>query len=811
MSKYYKGYIALFISFLASSVTFSQTAILSGKIFTESNEPLVGANINIPEYKLGTVSNADGSFLIKIQANKPVYLEFSFVTFKTTYDTVLAKPNDTIFINYTLHPEVSNLTEVVVTERDRENNLTRINIRAIDQLPNPSGNIESLVKTLIGVASGNELSSQYSVRGGSFEENLVYVNDIEIHRPFLVQNAMQEGLSFVNPNMVSSIQFSAGGFKAEYGDKMASVLDIRYKKPSEFEGSAIMSLLGTNLHIAGASKNKKLTYNTGLRYKTTKYLLNTLDTKADYFPRFGDFQTFINYDISKKTAISFLGNYSLNRFEMEPHVRTTKFGSIQKTLQFNVFYEGEELDKFDSYMGAISISHNPTTNLNLKFIGSYFQTDEAITYDILSEYYMGIITKTSKKGDTTVVIGSGKSLEHARNYLNANILSFEHKGTWLYNRSVTKWGLKWQYETIYDDIKEWRLIDSAGYSSPYSTSSSEINMDYLIQAKNHLESQRIQSYIQNMWRFYSSNAEFGLTMGIRMNYWNYNNNLLVSPRASLIIKPNWEHQWLFTLSTGLYGQPPFYKELKDYTGKIYPSVKSQKSLHFVAGADYHYKAWGRPFILTTEAYFKYLYDIIPYKVDNVQSVYMPIYNARGYAVGLDFRIYGEFVPGTESWFSVSLLRTRENTYNDFYTTLSGKVIYPEYYRRPTDQTLTFSIFFQDYLPMNPNYKVYLMVNYGTGLSYSGPTPNRPSETFSLGQYRRVDVGFSRIIKREKTKKIGLNDIWITCEILNLLDAQNNGSYEYIRTVENNEGYAEDHAVPNQLTRRTFNFKISTKF
>lgn len=808
MSIFYKGAFLLIISYLASNLAFSQTATISGKVFSELNEPIAGVNVTVPEYKLGTVTKSDGSYSIQIQTNKLIYIEFSFVGLKAVRDSVFATSSEIIIRNHILHPEVSNLTEVIVNERDRENNITRINMKSIDQFPNPSGSIESLLKTQIGVAGGNELSSQYSVRGGSFEENLIYVNDIEIYRPLLVQNAQQEGLSFVNPTMVSSIQFSAGGFRAEYGDKMASVLDIRYKKPTEFEGSAILSLLGTNLQFAGVSKNKKFTYNTGLRYKSTKYLLNSLDVKGDYFPRFGDFQSLFTYDISDKTSLSLLGNYSLNRFQMVPDVRTTKFGSIQQTLSFNVDYEGEELDKFDSYMGAITLSHNPSNKVFLKFIGSYFQTNEAITYDILSEYYIGIITKTSNNGDTSVNIGTGKSLEHARNYLEANILSLEHKGTWLMDKSILKWGLKWQFETIQDDIKEWRMIDSAGYSVPYTNAN--LKLDYLIASNNNLESQRIQSFIQNMWRFYSTNAEFGLTMGLRMNYWNYNNNLLVSPRASLTIKPTWDHLWLFTLSSGLYGQPPFYKELKDYTGKLY-KVKPQKSIHIVAGADYHYKAWGRPFILTTEIYYKYLYDLIPYKVDNVQSIFMPEYNARGYAAGLDLRVYGEFVPGTESWFSISLLRTRENTYNDFYKTHSGKVIYPEYYRRPTDQTLNFSVFFQDYVPSFPDYKVFLMVNFGTGLPYSGPTPNRPSEIYERGQYRRVDIGFSRVIKRDKVKKVGLNNIWISFEILNLLGAENIGSYDYIRTVENNEGYSEDFAVPSMLTLRMFNFKISTKF
>jgi hypothetical protein len=800
--------ISSFIFF--SSVIEAQNAIFNGQITNESGETVSGASVFITSENTGTVSKPDGSFLISIPSNKEIFIECSFMGFYSIVDSIFAMPLEKIYRNYTLKEKSSQLEEVIVEGlQDRENTLTRVNMKSIQQLPNSSGNFEALLKSFSYVVSGNEMSSQYSVRGGNYDENLVYVNDIEIFRPMLVQSAQQEGLSFINPDMVANIKFSAGGFEAQYGDKMSSVLDIKYKKPVKFEGSAIASLLGANLHLAGITKNKKLTYNTGVRYKTSQYLLSSLETKGEYMPRFADFQANINYDINNKSSISLLGNFSTNRFTMIPVTRSTEFGTIAQTLVFDVFYEGQEKDRFDSYMGAISYNYIPLHNLILKFIATTFSSDEEIAYDILSEYYINQAVGKGTNNDTVINIGTGVNLKHARKYLNSKISALEHKGTLIYREnSVLKWGIKSQFEEVDDAITEWSVIDSTGFFIP--NSDEEIKMEYYINANNSITSQRFQTYIQNSSRIYSARAQYEFNFGIRSNYWSYNKELVVSPRVSVSIKPYWKKDIEFYLATGLYNQPPFYKELKDYTGKLYRHIKSQKSFHIVAGTDIHYQAWNRPFTFTTELYYKDLYNLIPYKVNNIQIQYIPELHAKGYAAGIDFRINGEFVQGAESWFGLSFMQTHEDSYNDFYKNPDGTVVYPGYYRRPTDQTITFSIFFQDYLPMNPDFKMHLLLNYGSGLPYSGPTQNRPSEIYSLGQYRRVDIGISRLINRKKNKTVGLNDIWLTLEVLNLLGVKNMASYDWVKTVDNNQGFRTQHAVPNYLTGRRFNFKISTK-
>jgi hypothetical protein len=810
MSDTFKIIISLIICFFCYSKLEAQSAFISGKISNDSGEPIAGVSISITNTNIGIISKSDGSFMLRIPANTLVRFECSFVSYYSVSDSVFAKTNEKIDRNYTLYEKPNELEEVIVEGvKERENTLTRVNMRSLEQLPNASGNIETLLKTFSTVISNNELSSQYSVRGGNYDENLIYVNDIEIFRPMLVQQAQQEGLSFVNPDMVASLQFSAGGFETQYGDKMSSVLDIRYKKPTKYEGSASASLLGTTLHLAGVSKNKKLSINTGLRYKTSQYLLSSLETKGEYLPRFLDIQTNVSYDINSKSSISFLGNLSTNRFTMIPTNRTTNFGTISQTLSFDVFYEGQEKDKFDTYLGAISYNYTPSPNVLLKFIASAFSSNEEIAQDILSEYYINQATGKGTDHDTVFNIGTGAALDHIRDFSDSKIFSLEHKGSLIYGqKSVMKWGIKAQSEDINLSLNEWSVIDSIGYFIPYSVD--EIVMDYYFKAHHLISSIRYQAYVQNSNRLYTQNAEYEFNYGIRANYSNLNHEIVVSPRAMVNVKPYWKKDISFFIATGIYDQPPFYKELLNYDGVLYPNTKAQKSFQIVAGTDIHYKAWDRPFTFTTEIYYKDLYKLIPYKVEDIQIKYMPTLEAKGYAAGVDFRINGEFVPGTESWFSLSLMQTHEDTRNDVIVSKSGKVYYPGYYRRPTDQTITFSIFFQDYLPSNPDFKMHMLLNYGSGLPYSGPTQNRPSEVYTLGQYRRVDIGVSRIIKREKHKAVGLNDIWITFEVLNLLDAKNMPSYDWVKTVDNNEGFRTQYAVPNYLTGRRFNFKISTK-
>ncbi|MBN1597590.1 MAG: carboxypeptidase-like regulatory domain-containing protein [Bacteroidales bacterium] len=800
------------ITLITTCISFSQRdATLKGVVTDEENTPLFSASVSVKGSSVGTVTTDQGDFILKVPAETQLIISVSHIGYETVEDTIWLRSEQIFEMNKKLKPEIREIEDVIVKGiHERENTLVRIDIKSIDQLPNASGNIESILKTLPGVVSGNELSSQYSVRGGSFDENLIYVNDIEIYRPLLVQSAQQEGLSFVNPSMVSSIQFSAGGFDAEYGDKLSSVLDIRYKQPDEIEGSVTGSFLGGAAHLAGSSKNNKFTFNTGFRYKTTRYLLTTLDTKADYKPVFTDFQTYLTYDLTKTVEVSFLGNYALNGFRRVPKDRNTDFGTVQEGYNLTVYYEGQEIDKFDNYLGALAVNYHPNDNLSLKLIGSSYKSNEEITYDILKQYWINLaVNGSTGRADSLINIGIGSTLEHARNFLESTIYSVEHKGSYYGSGGISKWGVKVQQEIIDDKLNEWILMDSAGMSLPYSDE--EVLLYETFRSSTDLNSTRVSGFIQHTFQFDNNWSNISLTLGIRSQYWTLNGDITVSPRTNLTITPFNTPNIKWHLAGGFYQQPPFYKELRDRNGDIYSNTKAQKALHLVAGMDYTFMAWGRPFIFSSELYYKYIYKLIPYKIDDVRLQYLPTRRAKGYAAGIDFKIYGEFVPGTESWFSLSFLSTKEDIYNDYIIDPDGRVQYPGYYSRPTDQLMSFSLFFQDYLPSNPNYKVHLMVIYGTGLTYSGPSYDRPSEVFGLGSYRRVDIGFSRLIVRNTKGNFGVKSIWISAEILNLLNANNVVSYDWIRTVEGTYGINAYFAVPNYLTGRSLNFKLSAYF
>lgn len=806
----YPLFIFLLFSMLLS-LTGQQNAIVKGRITDEKNNPLLAASVGIEGKAIGTVSNNDGEFILEIPPGRDYILIASFLGYENYQDTINLAPGQILRLTIKLESTSKTLDDVIIKGNlEHTTTFTTIDIKSIDQLPNASGNLESIIKLQSGVTSNSELSAQYSVRGGSFDENLIYVNDIEIHRPLLVQSAQQEGLSFIDPHMVSSIQFSAGGFGAQYGDKMSSVLDIKYRRPTEFGGSVYASMLGTGLHFEGITKNKKLTHITSARYKTTRYLLTSLDTKGDYVPTFIDFQTFLTYNLTKKIDLSFLGNYSVNHFSLVPENRSSEFGTFQETYNITSYYEGQELDRFYNYMGAISIDYQPEENISLKLISTAYQSYERITYDILAEYYISnLVQGSSGQRDSMVNIGTGATLDHARNYLNSNIYSLEHKGSQYSANLQWKWGVKWQHEFITDDLNEWRYLDSTGISSPYSEDI--IELDFAAKSNNSIRSNRYSGYITNTFNFSNSAGLIFVTLGLRGQYWDYSNELLISPRGVIKFEPAYTERLTFHFATGIYYQSPFYKELRDPYGVIYPDKKAQRSIHYVLGSEFKFIAWDRPFVFTSEIYYKYLTNLIPFIVDDVRIRYLPAFEARGFAKGIDLKIYGEFVSGAESWFSLSLLSTKEDTRGDSYKKPNGQVVVPGYYRRPTDQLLTFSTFFQDYLPMNPDFKVHLLVSYGTGLPYSGPDFDKPSLLYSLGQYRRIDIGFSRILKKEKAKKFGFYNIWITGEILNLLDAPNKSSYDWVRTVENNEGYQDTYAVPNYLTGRRFNIKVSAKF
>jgi hypothetical protein len=792
--------------------------LLKGIITDEKGNPVLGAAIVDENGKYGTITNESGYYELNIPANTDITITISFIGYEKASVPVRISGGGIYELNHILVPKSEEIEEVLIKSKfDRVSTLERINIKSIDYLPTTTGGIETILSTL-GASIRSEFSSQYSVRGGNFDENLVYVNDIEIYRPLLVKAGQQEGLSFINSSMVSSIQFSAGGFDAQYGDKMSSVLDIKYRRPAEFGGGFSASLLGGSVHIEGSSRNNRFTHISGLRYKSNQYLLRSLQTKGDYKPSFLDFQTYLTYDIGKSFEISLLGNIARNRYNVIPETRETAFGTYQQTVSFNIYYDGQELDKFITYLGAISLDYHHGKNLSLKLTGSGFSTYEDVTYDIQGQYLINLldnVVSSETFGDSILNIGIGTYLQHARNYLDAYVYSISHKGAYYSENNNLKWGFKYQIEEIHDKITEWDMIDSVGYSVPYSDT--EVLLARNTRSRNNLYSERLTSFIQNTFYFQSGRSDLFLNAGIRAHYWTINNQLVISPRAILSINPNWSRDIQFHMAAGYYYQPPFYKELRDPEGILYKNIKAQKSIHYVLGSDYNFIAWDRPFIFSTELYYKYLFNLVPYKIDDVDIQYLPQYFARGYAVGIEFKINGEFVKDAESWATLSIMQTKEDIYKDYYIKADKTVVMPGYYPRPTNQLFSFGMFFQDYFPNNPDYKVHLNFFYGSRLPYGSPEYNKPHEVYEMKSYKRVDIGLSKSLLRNRISEneTGLinrfKNIWLNIEIFNLLGIQNQISYQWIRTIKNQFGMPNLFAVPNYLTGRTFNVRINAKF
>ncbi|OFX22972.1 MAG: hypothetical protein A2041_00445 [Bacteroidetes bacterium GWA2_31_9b] len=816
----YRFWFLLLINLVVLTINAQNFIPLKGRITDSLDRAVAFAHIKDINLETGVISDKNGNYSISISKEKETTIMVSCVGYKTKEFNIHPDKINTNNFNIILDVFITDIDEVsVVGEISTESNLTKIESKNVGLLPDLSGGIESVIKTMPGVSSNSELSSQYNVRGGNFDENLVYVNDIEIYRPVLVRSGQQEGMSFLNSDMVSSIQFSAGGFESRYGDKMSSVLDIRYNKPVQFSGNLAFSLLGANIHIEDVSKNGKFTYNTGFRYKTSQYILNTLETKGDYNPKFYDFQTYFTYKVSNTFDIDFLGNYALNSYQFTPENRETQFGTVSNTLSLKIYYDGNEIDKFETYLGAFTANYHPDKHFSLKFILSAFNTNEQETYDIQGQYYLNELDKTvgsETYGDSIMNIGIGTFLNHARNYINASVYSASIAGGYYFSNNKIRWGAKYNIETITDKVNQWKMLDSAGYSLPYNGSSVELYET--ARAENILNTQRATAYIQNTYsKLLSNNADLIINYGLRAHYWDFTNEFFITPRLLLSYKPAWKKNMLFRFSSGLYYQPAFIKEIKYIDGTINNDINSQKSIHFVLGNDFIFKAWNRPFKLTTEIYYKYLSDIIPYKVDNVQVSYAAENMANGYACGIDLKINGEFVEGIESWASLSVMQTKEDIENDSYVNSEGETVYPGYYSRPTDQLVNFSLYFQDYLPMNPSYSVILSLHYGTGLPFSSPDIERYDQIFRMKPYRRVDIGFSKVIIREdrefKNAKLlnKLNGVWLSFEVFNLLDIDNTISYMWVKTSENQSGLAAQYAVPNYLTSRRFNLKLAVKF
>ncbi|MBA2612379.1 MAG: TonB-dependent receptor plug domain-containing protein [Bacteroidetes bacterium] len=820
--------------FYAVALT-AQTATISGTVKGNDGDPVEGITIGVKENpNQVAISGANGFYSLVIDAGKPITVVFFSVNFATINHTLSATPGENITYSPVLKFK-GNLTEVEVTDnKSRKEEIVRLNPLLFNQLPSPTGNIEDIIKTQMGVSSNNELSSGYSVRGGNFDENLVYVNDIEVYRPFLVRSGQQEGLSFANPNMVQSINFSAGGYEARYGDKMSSVLDITYRKPLKFGGNANASFLGGNIQVEGVSNNRLVAWSIGARYRTNSYLLKGLDTKGEYRPSALDVQTFLTFDVNPKLKIEFLGNIASNKYLVIPSNRQTNFGTVNNALRFTVYFDGQEVMDYTTFMSGLSATYRPNAKTKLKFISSAYHSKEEEIYTVQGQYYIDQLEADLGKpnfGQVAYNRGIGTFLNNGRNYLDATVINLEHKGTrYINSNNEFLWGVRQQAEKINDKLSEWRSVDSAGFLVPYSAT--DINLIDVYKTKISLPSYRSQAYMQyNYTKMLKDSSIFTITAGVRANYWTVNEQLLISPRTTISYKPNWRRDWLFKFSSGVYYQPPFYRELRGIDGTIHKDVKAQRSIHFVLTSDYIFRMWERPFKLIISSYFKQLNSIIPYEIDNVRIRYFANNNAQGYVVGTDLRINGEFVKGVESWATIGFLRTYEkspdNVHYDYFNKDGEQIVKgytfdqvkadsqrvdPGYIPRPTDQLVTFGLFFQDYLPKYPAFKFNLNLQFGSGLPFGPPTHLRYQQILRMPPYRRVDAGFAyNLLKlnREIKRKSVINHLkesWIFLEIFNLLQVQNTVSYTWIQDVTGNR-----YAIPNYLTNRQVNVRLQIKF
>ncbi len=812
----YKVILFFVISLLllpAISTLGQQRITISGLVADSTSTAVENANIVVNNTTTGTVTDSKGAFTIHTVATYPITLQISSIGYSTKEFTI--NKNDKLTgIIITISTKNEQISEVSVKGLQTENSMTKIDANLTNVLPDASGgNIEGLIKTQLGVASNNELSSQYRVRGGNYDENLVYVNGIEVYRPFLIRSGQQEGMSFVNPDLVSSVEFSPGGFNTEYGDKMSSVLDINYKQPTEFAGSAQISLLGASTHVEGVSKNKKLTFISGLRYKTNKYLLGTMDVSGDYTPSFFDLQTFLTYEINPAWSVEGLGYYSRNAYNFIPEDRETVFGTISEVKKLKIYFEGEEKDLFNTGFVSFAVSHARNNNNHYKLLVSGFRTYEEETYDILGQYWLQELEpesgEESNPDDGVTNVGVGSYLQHARNSLLGVIQNVAVQGKHRFNEHLISWQTKYQHEYFSDYINEWELRDSAGYSVP--NNSEKLELAYSLNTDLDISSHRLTGYIQDEYRLQTGAGDLFFNYGARINYWSYNSEFLLSPRLNVSYIPAGNSNFRLRGALGMYYQSPFYKELRMPDGTLNENIKAQKSVHYVLGGDLYFDVKERPFKFTAEAYYKNMTNLISYQVDNVRIRYSGENDAIGYATGLDMKINGELVKGLESWASLSIMQTREDILNDSYEDENGQIVYPGYIPRPSDQRVNFSLFFQDYLPNNPTFKVHLNLLFGSGLPFGPPRSPRYKATFRMPAYRRVDMGFSKDLtsflnKNRDIKHSTFKRFWIGLDFFNLFNIDNTISYFWVTDVNNRQ-----YAVPNYLTSRRINLKLHAEF
>ncbi|SHI79094.1 Outer membrane receptor proteins, mostly Fe transport [Mesonia phycicola] len=815
-------FIPLFL--LLSISSFCQEASLQGLVLDENEVPIPGANIKFNTS--GTQTNSNGYYFLKIPANQKNTLQITYVGFKNI-EVIIPEMEEgqQEELNFVLKTDIEQIGTVVINgnRNTRVEGVTTISPETIRKIPGANAGVENLLKSLPGVSSNNELSSQYGVRGGNYDENLVYVNEIEVYRPFLIRSGQQEGLSFVNSDMVRKVDFSAGGFQAKYGDKLSSVLDITYRRPVDFGASLDASFLGGSASIEDASKNGKFSGIAGIRYRDNSLFVNAKETETNYKPRFADIQTYLTYQFTDKFELSFLGNIAVNQYEYEPITRQTNFGTLSDPQALVIYYEGQEKDQYETYFGAFKSTYKVSENYTAKLIASTYNTQEQEHFDILAQYNLGEVNTDiggENVGEVEFTEGVGSQLSHARNDLDALIINIQHLGTIKEGDHQINYGVKYTHEDIRDRIREYEIIDSAGFSirpssielkndQPYNSYDAPITPYTSIRATNSTQIDRFQAFAQWSYKTVIGKAETWFNAGVRTHTWNIsgdniesNTQQVFSPRAQFAIQPDWKKNMIFRVSGGLYYQPPMYKELRDYTGAVIPEVKAQKSTHIVIGNDYSFKIKGRPFSLVSEAYYKNLTDVNTYTIENVRIRYSANNNAVAYAYGLDLRLNGEFVPGTESWVSFSYLKTEENIDNRGYIA------------RPTDQRLKFAVLFQDYIPAIPALKFYLNMVYNTGLPGGSPSYVDPYDYQTrLRDYRRADTGFSYVFKdRNSNYPEGhwlerFKELSVGFEIFNLFDNQNSITNTFVRDVYSKTFYS----VPNYLSPRVFNLKIGMKF
>ena len=786
--------ILLFLCLLYAGNAMGQSFTLQGKVSDQDGNPIELASIMVASQGKITMSNLKGEFSMQLQSEDSVKVRFSMLGYKSKV-RVLRRPQGKQTLQIQLSSD-NEMQEVVVQAKVQQHGTTEeIKVEATKRNPSVSGNVvEEILQTQAGVSTHSELSSQYNVRGGTFDENSVYINNVEVYRPFLVRSGQQEGLSVINADLVESVGFSTGGFEAKYGDKMSSALDITYKRPKRTEGSITASMLGANGYLGIATK--KLTWTNGLRYKTNKYLLGSLETKGEYNPSFLDYQTYLSWQPSKRWQVDFIGNISENNYNFEPKDRETKFGTLKNVKSFKVYFDGKEKDLFRTFFGSLSITNHLTPRTDISLIASAFSTKEQQRYDIQGQYWL---TQT----ETSENLGVGTYMQHSRDYLKANVRSLKLMMQQRAGNHRVEGALTYKIEKIEENSAEYEYRDSAGYNIPHTGET--LNMIYSMRARNNLDAKRIEAYLQDTWNFKSNDSVptlYRLNYGVRYAHWDFNGESIVSPRASLNITPGWNRNLSFRVAAGLYYQAPFYKELRDTTminGVTYAllnkKIRSQRSIHALASMSYRFSMMNRPFKFTAEAYYKAISRLVPYSVDNVKVTYYGDNETSGHAAGLDLKLFGEFVPGADSWLTLSVMNTSMK--------LNGKNV-----PLPTDQRFALTLFFTDYFPGSTRWRMSLKLAYADGLPFSAPHKELTSTPFRAPAYKRADIGMSyRLFDNQDGSRSSIfRNVWLGVDCLNLFGINNVNSYYWITDIS-----GQQYAVPNYLTGRQINAKISVEF